>query len=114
MSAPAVNVATFRALQESAGADFVAELVDAFLEEAPRMLDALTVAQRDRNVEAFRRTAHSLKSNSLTFGADALGAIARELELTASTAAAGGEADLASLKREYDRVAAALVGLRDG
>jgi HPt (histidine-containing phosphotransfer) domain-containing protein len=114
MNESAVNVATFRALQESAGAEFVAELVDAFLEEAPRMLEALSASQRARDVDAFRRTAHSLKSNSLTFGADALGAIARELELTASTAAGSGEADLAALRREYDRVAAALVGLRDG
>ena len=113
MSEPAVNVETFRALQDSAGADFVVELADAFLEEAPRMLEALSAAQRARDVEAFRRSAHSLKSNSLTFGADALGAIARELELTAGTAAQGGDADLEPLRREYARVAAKLTELRN-
>lgn len=98
---------TFTALQEAAGADFVAELVDTFLEEAPRMLDQLEAALAARDTDTFRRAAHSLKSNSLTFGAAALGAKAKALEL-------GGlhSADVAGLREEYARVAAALKELR--
>ena len=110
---PAVHAATFRALQESAGAEFVAELVDTFLDEAPRMLDGLAAAQQVGRVETFRRTAHSLKSNSLTFGASALAAMARDLELGAADAVQE-KAPLTALAHEYARVAAALAELRDG
>ena len=111
MNEPAVDPATFRALQESAGAEFVAELVDTFLQEGPRMQDELRAAQAARSVDRFRRAAHSLKSNSLTFGATRLGAMARELELSAAAAVEGGDAALAALASEFERVAAALAEL---
>ena len=59
------------------------ELVDTFLEEAPRMLDELRAALAAKDADRFRRAAHSLKSNSNTFGALKLGAMARDLELSA-------------------------------
>ena len=112
MSEPAVDAATFRALQESAGAEFVAELVDTFLQEAPRMQHELRAAQAARSVDRFRRAAHSLKSNGLTFGAIRLGAMARELELSAAAAVEGGAAALAAFATEFERVATALAELR--
>ena len=105
-----IDQGTFKALQEAAGAEFVAELVDTFLEEAPRMMDGLEAALAARNADAFRRAAHSLKSNSLTFGATELGTQARALELDGMDAAGPG---LAGLREEYARVAGALKGLRD-
>ena len=45
------------------------------------MLAELRSARAAGDAERFRRAAHSLKSNSNTFGALALGALARELEL---------------------------------
>jgi len=44
MTDPAIDVATFRSLQEAAGAEFVAELVGTFLDEAPRMTGQLAAA----------------------------------------------------------------------
>ena len=109
----AIDLQAFRALQESAGADFVADLIGTFLEEAPRMQAELAAALSARSVERFRRAAHSLKSNSLTFGATALGAMARELELGAAAAVERGDAaPLATLGNEYARVAKALTELR--
>ena len=114
MTEPTVDPATFAALQESAGADFVKELVDTFLVEAPRMLKALRQAQADGNVDVFRRTAHSLKSNSNTFGATTLGRLSRELELGAATAATSKDnAPVEALAAEYARVAEKLKALRD-
>ena len=80
MSAPTIDAATFEALKETAGAEFVLELVDTFLQEAPVMLADLRRALAADDAEKFRRAAHSLKSNSNTFGALALAAMARELE----------------------------------
>ncbi len=81
MDAPAIDRATFKELQDAAGAEFVTELVDTFLEDAPALLAELRDARAAADADRFRRAAHSLKSNSHTFGASALGALARELEL---------------------------------
>ena len=110
MSDATIDPTTFAELQAAAGADFVKELIDTFLEEAPTMLAALHSALAARDAGAFRRAAHSLKSNSHTFGALALGALARELELKGLPADA---LPLDALDAEYARVAAALQELRD-
>ena len=114
MTKPTIDRATFDELKEAAGADFVVELVDTFLAEAPSMLDALRHSFAARDADVFRRTAHSLKSNSNTFGAHALGAMARELELggLAPVAEADGQS-IEALAQEYARVAAALKELRN-
>jgi histidine phosphotransfer protein HptB len=113
MNEPAIDVDTFRGLEDTAGAEFVTELVDAFLDEAPKMLAALRAALAAGDVDAFRRAAHSLKSNALTFGAAPLAAMARELELSAGDAVQRGDAaSVDALAAEQERVAAALRGLR--
>jgi HPt (histidine-containing phosphotransfer) domain-containing protein len=110
MSNATIDPVTFAELQAAAGEDFVKELIATFLEEAPAMLAALRSALEARNADAFRRAAHSLKSNSHTFGALALGALARELELKGLPADA---LPLDALAAEYARAAAALAELRD-
>ena len=111
MSGPPIDDAAFAELQASAGADFVNELVDTFLEEAPRMLDELRAAATEGRTDAFRRAAHSLKSNANTFGALGLGVLARELELGGFAAAT--PAALAALAQQYQAAAAELKALRD-
>ena len=113
MSGPAVDAAVFAELQATAGAEFVQELVDTFLEEAPGMLEALRSAAAAGQADAFRRAAHSLKSNANTFGASSLGALARDLELGGLPPAGQGRV-LVALEEEYARVAARLRELRDG
>ena len=110
--AETIDAATFRALQDAAGADFVGELVGTFLEEAPRMMAELKDAFAAGDAERFRRTAHSLKSNGLTFGALAFAAQAKTLELAglAAVKAQGGD-PLAPLAAEYKTAAAALEAL---
>ncbi|MEO5691886.1 MAG: Hpt domain-containing protein [Usitatibacter sp.] len=113
MAATTIDAATFMALQEATGREFAGELVGTFLEEAPLMLRELGAALAAHDAEKFRRSAHSLKSNSLTFGALRLGAMARELELGGFDRAAGAGDPLAALAAEYVRVATALEELRD-
>ena len=108
MNAPVIDPHTFDELQANAGADFVLELVDTFAEEAPRLLAELRSALAAGAAERFRRAAHSLKSNSHTFGAARLAAMARTLELEGlPTDAAGVEA----LEPEIDSTLAALRAL---
>lgn len=75
------------------------------------MLAELKRALAAGQAEPFRRAAHSLKSNANTFGALALGALARDLELGGLDAGkAAGAVD--RLEREYQRASAALLELR--
>ena len=113
MSAPTIDRATFDALKETTGAEFALELVDTFLQEAPTMLSDMRAALAAKDADKFRRAAHSLKSNSNTFGALTLAGMARELELGGlSRAIEGGAKPLDALAAEYSRVAAALAELR--
>lgn len=105
MTTPAIDLATFNELRASTGEDFVVELVDTFLEEAPQMFTELRGALKDANADDFRRAAHSLKSNGLTFGAATLGAMARALELGGLPPDATA---IDTMQMEYVRVAAAL------
>jgi histidine phosphotransfer protein HptB len=115
MDESVIDKAVYAELQETAGAEFAAELVGTFLEEAPRMLAELRGARVENHAERFRRAAHSLKSNSNTFGAVRLAALARELELKGLDAEpARDTAALAALEAEYARAAAALKNLRHG
>jgi HPt (histidine-containing phosphotransfer) domain-containing protein len=113
MPAPtdAIDSAVYAELQDTAGAEFAAELVGTFFEEAPLMLADLRSALAERNRDRFRRAAHSLKSNSHTFGATKLAELARELEL-GGLAVDGTPLD--ALDAEYARAAAALQALADG
>ena len=81
MNDAVIDPHTFDELQANAGADFVIELVDTFAEEAPGLLTELRSARAAGAADRFRRAAHSLKSNSSTFGATGLADLARGLEL---------------------------------
>jgi HPt (histidine-containing phosphotransfer) domain-containing protein len=111
MSTPQIDAAVFGELQDTAGADFVAELVGTFLEEAPQMIGELRSALAAGAADRFRRAAHSLKSNAGTFGATALAARARELELGGLPADDRGLAELEDL---FAQTARALKGLAGG
>jgi HPt (histidine-containing phosphotransfer) domain-containing protein len=77
---PVIHKPTFEELKSLSGADFINELIDAFLDDAPMMIQAMRSAFENKDADTFRRNAHSLKSNANTFGATELGALAKELE----------------------------------
>jgi histidine phosphotransfer protein HptB len=79
----AIDKATFEDLKQMSGADFINELIDAFLDDAPKMIREMETALAGKDVESFRRNAHSLKSNANTFGATELAGLAKELEMMA-------------------------------
>jgi HPt (histidine-containing phosphotransfer) domain-containing protein len=110
-----IDRAVYAELRDTTGAEFVAELVDTFIEEGPGILAELRAARAEGNAERFRRAAHSLKSNGRTFGAVKLAALARQFELNGLNAdLAQDVAGLAALEAEYARVAAELKALRNG
>ncbi len=104
-----IDRGVFRELQDSAGPEFVTELAGTFLEDAPALLAELQRALASGDAAAFKRAAHTLKSNSNTFGAAPLSVLARELEL-ADLAALGPQAapKLQALAAQYEATATAL------
>jgi HPt (histidine-containing phosphotransfer) domain-containing protein len=76
-----IDRATFDELKEISGEDFINELIDTFLEDAPKLIEEMKAALDMNNADTFRRAAHSMKSNAATFGAGQLSALAKELEM---------------------------------
>lgn len=107
-----IDNATFNELKQISGEDFINELIDAFLDDAPGMIASMSAALEARDVESFRRNAHSLKSNANTFGAMELGRLAKELEFMARENNLEIGNRLEVLKEAYEKVATDLEGMR--
>ena len=107
-----INKATFEELKGLSGADFINELIDAFLEDGPNMIQNMRTALKSNDVETFRRNAHSLKSNAHTFGATELGTLAKELELMGRENNLDVGNRLEVLRNTFDIAAEELKGMR--
>ena len=108
-----IDITTFNELKQMSGADFINELIDAFLDEAPHMLQNMHTALEKKDVESFRRNAHSLKSNANTFGATGLAALAKELEFMAKENNLEIGTKLDVLSEEFRNVAEELKRMRE-
>jgi len=78
-----IDRSVLSALSDSVGEDFMGELIDTFIEEAPGMFREMRQALSAGDVDSFRRATHSLKTNANTFGATDLAEKAKELEYMA-------------------------------
>lgn len=109
---PILDKTTFEELKQMSGEDFINELIDAFLEDAPNMIANMQAALDAKDAESFRRNAHSLKSNANTFGAADLAVQAKELEYMAreNNLEIGNRLDV--LAESYGKVAEELKGMR--
>ena len=109
-----IDIKTFDELRQVSGADFLNELIDAFLDDAPKMIQQIRTALTNKDVESFRRNAHSLKSNAKTFGATGLAELSMELESIGRDNRLDAVGDrLEKLSVEYARVETALKGMRN-
>ncbi len=75
-----IDINTFNVLKESTDAEFIQELINTFLEDAPNQIEQMRNALTQKDAELFTRAAHTVKSNAATFGATELANLARELE----------------------------------
>jgi HPt (histidine-containing phosphotransfer) domain-containing protein len=94
--ARALDADAVRALYELLGDDreALAEVVDAFLDEAPKRLAELRRGVDGHDSALAGRAAHTLKSNGGTFGAVELVSLCRRLEEAARANDLAGSADL--------------------
>jgi signal transduction histidine kinase/DNA-binding response OmpR family regulator/PAS domain-containing protein len=93
--------------------EFLAQLIDTFLEDAPQLLDDLEQALVKKDAAGVRLAAHSLKSNGADFGATTFSALCQQLEMLGKSGKLGGaKALLTQVKEEFEKVKAALEAIR--
>jgi len=108
-AAAAIDPQKFAEFQETMGADFIGEVIAVFTEDAPELLRNMEQALAVNDAELFRRAAHSLKSNSASFGAVILAELARELEMMGKEGKLTGATEkVTRAAAEYQRVQRAL------
>jgi HPt (histidine-containing phosphotransfer) domain-containing protein len=115
MTEAAIDPSALEVLSETTGGDpeFLAELIDTYLSDAVEQFAAMDAAFAAGDAAALRRAAHSLKSNSATFGATALTALARQLEELGKAAELDAAGTLlAEARQEFARVERGLSATR--
>ena len=113
MAHAVIDDVVFQNLKEMVGEDFIGELIDTFLDESPKLITDLQRSLTKKDIETFRRCAHSLKSNSASFGAQTLAVQAKELEALAREKKLDAVGDkVTTLTSEYEKVEQVLKKLR--
>jgi len=106
-----LDLAALRNLQSMVGGEFeyLEELIDSFLEDAPKLIAELQRYVDEGDADGVRRIAHSLKSNGADFGATHFSELCKKLELSASTGNLNGVGkSMLMISNEYERVSTAL------
>jgi PAS domain S-box-containing protein len=105
--------AALRNLRDLGGDEFLAEVVDAFLSDAPELMATLRRALEEQNAEELRRAAHTLKSNGTTLGAAQFAELCRTLEQRAKDGQFDGCSELIDrIEQEYRPLEESLAALR--
>jgi PAS domain S-box-containing protein len=100
-------------LRDLGGDEFLGEVIDAFLADAPGLLATLRHSVEARGTEELRRAAHTLKSNGATLGAEQFAELCRTLEQRAKTGELEGVSELVDgIEQEYRPLEEALSALR--
>jgi HPt (histidine-containing phosphotransfer) domain-containing protein len=103
------HTAVIEALIAAIGPESMARVLDAMASDAQRLLTGLEQAVAANDAKAFSLYAHSLKSNSLTVGAGAVGALFEELEsINRSRPLAALEAKVQQAQTEYRKLIACI------
>ncbi|MBW5480642.1 response regulator [Streptomyces bambusae] len=107
--AQVLNPTAVQRLVESTSAAFVAELIHAFLEDSPALVDTIRHTVPAGDPGEVRLAAHTLRSNADTFGASVLSSLCANLETQARVGAlTQAESLISSIEAEYDKCRTAL------
>lgn len=110
---PVLDTPTFRRLVGSFGKEFVSQLVDAFLEDSPQLIESLRRSLDEGEGSEWRRAAHTLKSHAHTFGFPRLVQPCQDAEDLGATGDLSEAAPLVSrIEVEYRAARDALVAQR--
>jgi HPt (histidine-containing phosphotransfer) domain-containing protein len=105
-----IDERTFRELREAVGDDYIPELIRAYLDETPGLIQDLQEALAAGDAIRFTRAAHSIKSSSASLGALNFSAQAKELEMIGKSGDLGTAGEkLGRLIGDYPAVELALI-----
>jgi CheY-like chemotaxis protein len=108
-----LEAAALQNLRDLGGVEFLAEVVDVFLADAPALIASLRSSLERQDSEELRRAAHTLKSNGSTLGAAAFAELCRTVEQHAKDGRLDGVSQLVDrIEQEYRTLQEALVSLR--
>ena len=97
-----------RMLQAEGEPDFAREMMDLYVENAPQLIDAIQRAIKQNAPADLQRSAHSLKGNSASLGAQRMSTLSFELEKLGRAATIEGALPIAAeVEQEFDRVRSA-------
>jgi CheY-like chemotaxis protein/HPt (histidine-containing phosphotransfer) domain-containing protein len=100
-------------LRDLGGDEFLGEVIDAFLADAPTLIATLRRSLDEQNSEELRRAAHTLKSNGATLGAGTFAELCRTAEQRAKAGELDGLGELVDrIEQEYGPLEEALGALR--
>ncbi|MEW6497572.1 MAG: response regulator [Cyanobacteriota bacterium] len=106
-----LDPAVFLELRQMLGQDkFLAEVIDTYLEDTPKLLQVMAAAIAQGKVAGWQEAAHTLKSSSALFGATSLSHFCQELEASGFRGKwAEAAALMPQVEAEYEKVQAALL-----
>jgi CheY-like chemotaxis protein len=109
----ALDAAALGSLRDLGGDEFLREVIDAFLADAPDQIATLRRSLEKQSTEELRRAAHTLKSNGATLGAEQFAELCRSLEQRAKDGELDGASELVDrIEHEYGPLRDALTALR--
>jgi HPt (histidine-containing phosphotransfer) domain-containing protein len=112
-SAVSLEAPALQNLRDLGGDDFLAEVIEAFLADAPALIASLRSSLERDDAEELRRAAHTLKSNGSTLGAMAFAELCRTVEQHAKDGRLDGVSQLVDrIERNYPALQEALAALR--
>lgn len=108
----AIDSKALQSLRDMAGenaSEMLVEVIDSYLEDAPKLLHAISTAIAQGDAAALRQATHTLNSTSATLGATTLSKFCKDLEATGRAGTVEGASErLPQLAAESERVKAAL------
>jgi len=100
-------------LEQETDPEFVIELIDIYLNETPKQIQAIAEALTTQAFPALMITSHTLKGSSLNLGAKQLGTLCLKLEEIGRTGKSIPEdTNTAEIENEYENVKALLIDFK--
>jgi HPt (histidine-containing phosphotransfer) domain-containing protein len=102
-----------RELVQETDIEFVNELIDIYLDETPKQVEAIATALRTQTLPSLTIIAHTLKGSSLNLGAKELGALCLKLEELGRAGESIPEGtSVAEIENEYEKVKTILLAFK--
>lgn len=109
-----VDPKTWETMKAMVDPAFLSELIDEYLKDTPGQIEQMHRGLTAGDSELVGRAAHTLKSNSASFGALHLAELARDLEMQAKSGSLGRAVEkLADIESEFSRLVPALEALKN-